>query len=85
MQKAKAQVGAWYREEARKKIFQARAHWVADREEWSAYFTKLRKSKEKPMTCLRDGAGAKHRLKEGMLEVVTAFYRELYTAQLEDP
>ncbi|KYO23041.1 hypothetical protein Y1Q_0005515 [Alligator mississippiensis] len=85
MLEVKAQIGAWYWEEARKKIFEARMPWVVEGEEWSAYFSELKKSKEKPMMCLRDGAGAEHWSKEGMLEMVTAFYQGLYTARQEDP
>ncbi|KYO34030.1 hypothetical protein Y1Q_0024619 [Alligator mississippiensis] len=80
----KAQLSAWYREEARKKIFQARVPWMAEREEWSAYFSRLKKSKEEVMMCLRDGVGVEHQVKDSMLTAVAAFYQELYTEKLVD-
>ncbi|KYO19944.1 hypothetical protein Y1Q_0021879 [Alligator mississippiensis] len=82
MGEVKAQLGTWYWEEARKKIFQARTPWV---EEWSDYFSRLKKSKEEVMMYLKDRQGVEHQSKDGMLATVAAFYWELYAEKLVDP
>ncbi|KYO44040.1 hypothetical protein Y1Q_0023044 [Alligator mississippiensis] len=85
MQEVKAQLGSWYQEEARKEIFQARAPWVEEGEEQSAYFSKLKKSKEEVMMCLNNEEGVEHWLKDGMLATAAAFYWDLYTEKSVDP
>ncbi|KYO18424.1 tripartite motif-containing protein 7-like [Alligator mississippiensis] len=60
---------------------------ISGRHHWEVEIRghRVKKSKEEAMTCLRDGVGAEHRLKDGMLATAAAFYRELYAGKPVDP